>query len=305
MDPEKLKILLEGALLAASQPLSLNQLNGLFPEDEQPGHGSIREALSALDAELASRAVELVEVASGYRLQIRQDLMPVISRLWEEKPPRYSRALLETLAIIAYRQPITRGEIEQIRGVSLSANILKTLQEREWIKVLGHRDIPGRPELLGSTREFLDYFNLKGLDDLPTLAEIRDLESFDPELALNDPNQPHSDNANDPAQTQQDQQQDDDAENARHDDGQHVAGQPGSQRPAGTRQSERHSGSVGHNDRRVAPEPHPPAEQEEPTEQQAGDDAQPGRARDTGGSTDETESESDQSTSRQTDGYPD
>ena len=187
MEAEKLKIWLEGALLAAGQPLTLTQLNSLFEEQEQPGHGAIREALALLDAELSGRAVELVEVAGGYRLQIRQNLMPVISRLWAEKTPRYSRALLETLAIIAYRQPITRSEIEQIRGVSLSANILKTLQEREWIKVVGHRDIPGKPELLGTTRNFLDYFGLKGLDDLPTLAEIRDLENLEPELELNDP----------------------------------------------------------------------------------------------------------------------
>lgn len=195
MEAEKLKTWLEGALLAAGQPLTLTQLNSLFDEDEQPGHGAIREALALLDAELSGHAVELVEVAGGYRLQIRQKLMPVISRLWAEKPPRYSRALLETLAIIAYRQPITRSEIEQIRGVSLSANILKTLQEREWIKVVGHRDIPGRPELLGTTKVFLDYFGLKGLDDLPTLAEISDLDNIEPELALNDPE--HSQAAND------------------------------------------------------------------------------------------------------------
>lgn len=185
MELERLKNWIEGALLAAGQPLSLNQLNSLFDEDSQPGHGLIREALALLDSELEGRACELVEVAGGFRLQIRASLMPVVSRLWAEKPPRYSRALLETLAIIAYRQPITRGEIEQIRGVSLSANILKTLQEREWIRVVGHRDIPGRPELLGTTRSFLDYFGLKGLDDLPTLAEIRDLDNLEPELDFN------------------------------------------------------------------------------------------------------------------------
>jgi len=188
-EPERLKPWLEAALLAAGQPLTLNQLNALFPEAEQPGHGPIREALALLDAELSDRAVELVEVAGGYRLQIRSALMAVVSNLWAEKPPRYSRALLETLAIIAYRQPITRGEIEQIRGVSLSTNILKTLQEREWIKVVGHRDIPGKPELLGTTKSFLDYFGLKGLDDLPTLAEIRDLDNIEPELDLGDPEQ--------------------------------------------------------------------------------------------------------------------
>lgn len=190
MDVERLKTLLEGALLAAGQPLSLTQLNSLFDENEQPGHGLIRQALAALDAELENRAVELVETGSGYRLQIRQNLMPMVSNLWREKPPRYSRALLETLAIIAYRQPITRGEIEQIRGVSLSANILKTLQERDWIKTVGHRDVPGKPELLGTTKIFLDYFNLKGLDDLPTLAEIRDLDNVEPELELSDPDRP-------------------------------------------------------------------------------------------------------------------
>ncbi|MEM7054385.1 MAG: SMC-Scp complex subunit ScpB [Pseudomonadota bacterium] len=193
MHVERLKTVLEGALLAAGQPLSLTQLNSLFDEQEQPGHSLIRQALAALDAELEHRAVELVEIGSGYRLQIRQSLMPVVSNLWREKPPRYSRALLETLAIIAYRQPITRSEIEQIRGVSLSTNILKTLQERDWIKTVGHRDVPGRPELLGTTKAFLDYFNLKGLDDLPTLAEIRDLENIEPELELNDPDRPKDD----------------------------------------------------------------------------------------------------------------
>ncbi|MEM1080659.1 MAG: SMC-Scp complex subunit ScpB [Pseudomonadota bacterium] len=193
MQVEQLKTILEGALLAAGQPLSLAQLNGLFDEQDQPGHGLLRQALAALDAELGQRAIELVETGSGYRLQIRQSLMPVVSNLWREKPPRYSRAMLETLAIIAYRQPITRGEIEQIRGVSLSSNILKTLQERDWIKTVGHRDVPGKPELLGTTKQFLDYFSLKGLDDLPTLAEIRDLDNVEPELDLNDPDIPQPD----------------------------------------------------------------------------------------------------------------
>lgn len=184
MEIDKLKQIVEGALLAAAQPLSLNQLNALFPEDEQPGFGPLREALALLDADCQGRAVELKEVASGYRLQVRDSLMPWIGRLWAEKPQRYSRALLETLAIIAYRQPITRAEIEDIRGVGISSSILRTLQEREWIKVVGHRDVPGRPELLGTTKPFLDYFNLKSLDDLPTLAEIRDLDDFEPELAL-------------------------------------------------------------------------------------------------------------------------
>lgn len=215
MDPDKLKIYIEAALLAAGQPLTLAQLNGLFDEDEQPGHSLIRQALSALDSELEGRAVELTEVAGGYRLQIRQKLMPVISKMWSEKPPRYSRALLETLAIIAYRQPITRGEIEQIRGVSLSANILKTLQDRDWIKVVGHRDVPGKPELLGTSKDFLDYFNLKGLDDLPTLAEIRDLDNLEPELELDDPDRPASEKPRD----EQDPEAQDDTE-AEPEDGQ-------------------------------------------------------------------------------------
>ncbi|TVS11242.1 MAG: SMC-Scp complex subunit ScpB [Wenzhouxiangella sp.] len=184
MDIAHLKTVVEGALLATGGPLNLNQLNALFPDEEKPGHGLLREALAALDADLEGRAVELTEVGSGFRIQVRSGLMPVISQLWTEKTPRYSRALLETLAIIAYRQPITRGEIEQIRGVSLSANILRTLQEREWIKVVGHRDVPGRPELLGTTRAFLDYFNLKSLDELPTLAEIKDIDNLEPELEL-------------------------------------------------------------------------------------------------------------------------
>ena len=184
MEIAYLKMVVEGALLAAGAPLSLNQLNALFPDEEKPGHGPLKEALAALDADLEGRAIELTEVGSGYRIQVRANLMPIIAQLWSEKPPRYSRALLETLAIIAYRQPITRGEIEQIRGVSLSANILRTLQEREWIKVVGHRDVPGRPELLGTTRAFLDYFNLKSLDQLPTLAEIKDIDNLEPELEL-------------------------------------------------------------------------------------------------------------------------
>lgn len=190
MPVDDLKRIVEAALLAASEPLSLNQLNALFDEDEQPGHGALREAIAALDCDLAERAVEVVEVSSGYRIQIRGGLMPRLAKLWAEKTPRYSRALLETLAIIAYRQPITRAEIEQIRGVTLSPSILRTLQERDWIKVVGHRDVPGRPELLGTTRQFLDYFNLRALDELPTLAEIKDMETLEPELPLIDPDQP-------------------------------------------------------------------------------------------------------------------
>lgn len=187
MEIEDLKKIIEGALLATGAPLSIAQLNALFDEDEAPSQSEIKQALAALDMDLADRAVELVEVGSGYRIQVRTSLMPRVARLWAEKPPKYSRALLETLAVIAYRQPITRAEIEEIRGVSLSSNILRTLQERDWIKIIGHRDVPGRPELLGTTRAFLDYFNRKSLNELPTLAEIKDLADFEPELALNDP----------------------------------------------------------------------------------------------------------------------
>ncbi len=221
MDIAYLKTVVEGALLAAGGPLNLNQLNALFPDEEKPGHGPLKEALAALDADLDNRAVELTEVGSGYRIQVRPKLMPIIANLWSEKPPRYTRALLETLAIIAYRQPITRGEIEQIRGVSLSANILRTLQEREWIKVVGHRDVPGRPELLGTTRSFLDYFNLKSLDQLPTLAEIKDIDNLEPELELIHPAAENPVEANEDksdARTQEKGRQDDSPENTPTDD---------------------------------------------------------------------------------------
>lgn len=209
MDIDPLKRIVEGALLAAGHPLSLNQLNSLFPDGEQPGHGPLREALAALDAEMEDRAVELREVGSGYRLQIRTSIMPIISQLWTEKPPRYSRALLETLAIIAYRQPITRGEIEQIRGVSVSSNILRTLQERDWVRVIGHRDVPGRPELIGTTRAFLDYFNLKSLDELPTLAEIKDIDNLEPELELTSPeSEPDSPQAEEDAREKDEREKD-------------------------------------------------------------------------------------------------
>lgn len=212
MEIEELKTIIEGALLATGAPLSLAQISVLFDEDEQPSHGEIKQALAALDIDLAERAVELVEVGSGYRIQVRSRLMPRVARLWAEKPPKYSRALLETLAIIAYRQPITRAEIEDIRGVSLSSNILRTLQERDWIKTIGHRDVPGRPELLGTTRTFLDYFNRRSLNELPTLAEIKDLDDFEPELSLNDPeiytDSAPTDTADEPQSSIQDEPQD-------------------------------------------------------------------------------------------------
>ena len=181
---EQLKQILEAALLAAGQPLSPIQLAALFSDDERPPTGEISRTLERLRIDCTNRGVELKKVASGYRLQVRQDLNEWVSRLWKERPQRYSRALLETMALIAYRQPITRGEIESVRGVSVSTNIIRTLQEREWIRVVGHRDVPGKPALFGTTRTFLDSFNLQNLDDLPTLAEIRDMENLEPELQL-------------------------------------------------------------------------------------------------------------------------
>ena len=181
---KQLQQILEAALLAAGQPLSPAQLAALFSDEERPPTGEISRVLEQLRVDCADRGVELKKVASGYRLQVKQDLDEWVSRLWKERPQRYSRALLETMALIAYRQPITRGEIESVRGVSVSTNIIRTLQEREWIRVVGHRDVPGKPALFGTTRTFLDSFNLQNLDDLPTLAEIRDMENLEPELQL-------------------------------------------------------------------------------------------------------------------------
>jgi segregation and condensation protein B len=179
-----LKSILEAVLLAADEPLDRAALASVFAEDEQPGDSEIAQALAELDADYAERGLELKEVASGFRIQVREEVNPWVSRLWEERPQRYSRALLETLALIAYRQPITRGDIEEVRGVSVRSNIIRTLQEREWIRVVGHRDVPGKPALFGTTKAFLDYFNLSSLDDLPSLAEIKDMDSFEPELDL-------------------------------------------------------------------------------------------------------------------------
>ena len=181
---EQLKQILEAALLAAGQPLSHAQLGALFSDEERPPAGEISRSLEQLSNDCTDRGVELRKVASGYRLQVKQDLNEWVSRLWKERPQRYSRALLETMALIAYRQPITRGEIESVRGVSVSTNIIRTLQEREWIRVVGHRDVPGKPALFGTTKTFLDTFDLQNLDDLPTLAEIRDMENLEPELQL-------------------------------------------------------------------------------------------------------------------------
>lgn len=177
LDPDAVKHIIEASLLAAGRPLTVEELRQLFQETETGvDRAAIRQALSVLDAEYAQRSVELKEVASGFRFQVKAAYAPWVSRLWAERPARYSRALLETLALIVYRQPITRGEIEDIRGVSVSSSILKTLQEREWIRVLGHRDVPGRPALYGTTRKFLDHFNLRSLAELPPLAAIRELE---------------------------------------------------------------------------------------------------------------------------------
>jgi len=188
MQMETLKPILEALLAASDKPLSVNQLFELFVGDvDQPGKDEIRQALHELASSYEGGGFELKQVASGFRFQVRSDFEPWVARLWEQKPPRYSRALMETLALIAYRQPITRGEIEEIRGVSVSSNIIKTLQEREWVKPLGHKDVPGRPALYGTTKTFLDYFNLKSLNELPTLAEIRDLDRYDPEFQFEDP----------------------------------------------------------------------------------------------------------------------
>ncbi len=188
--PEKLLQIVEAAMLAAGEPLTIAQLSKLFAEHERPTNGALKETLALLDENCAKRGIELKQVASGFRLQVREELQPWISRLWQERPKRYSRALLETLALIAYRQPVTRAEIEDVRGVSVSTNIIRTLLERDWIREVGHRDVPGRPVLFGTTKIFLDYFNLKSLDELPTLAEIQDLETLEPELALTHPEQP-------------------------------------------------------------------------------------------------------------------
>lgn len=175
---------IEAALLAAGRPLAVDELVTLFDERDEARADEVRAALAALAAEYEPRGIELVEVASGFRIQIRPAIAPPVSRLWQERPAKYSRALLETLALVAYRQPITRGEIEQIRGVSVNPNIVKTLLERNWIRVVGQRDVPGKPELLGTTREFLDYFGLKKLDDLPTLAQLKELEDLRVQLTL-------------------------------------------------------------------------------------------------------------------------
>lgn len=207
MENDQLKMIVEGALLAAGRSLDINQLEKLFDEDllgralgktlgkdvptegnvaeeDRPARDQIKAVLEDIAADCAGRGFELKQTGSGYRFQVRQELSQWVNKLWDEKPKKYSRALLETLALIAYRQPITRGDIEEIRGVSVSSEIIKSLLEREWVRVVGHRDVPGRPALYATTKQFLDYFSLKSLEQLPALNEIKDIEEINPELAL-------------------------------------------------------------------------------------------------------------------------
>lgn len=184
MEIDQLKNVIEAILLAAGRPLNIDQLLTMFAGHEKPERNEIRDAVSALQADYETRGIALIQVGSGYRIQVRETMQPWVEHLWEEKPARYSRALLETLALIAYRQPVTRGEIEDVRGVSVSSTIMKTLLEREWVHVVGHREVPGRPAMYGTTRKFLDYFSLKNLSELPSLAELRDLNEIGRELEL-------------------------------------------------------------------------------------------------------------------------
>jgi len=184
MDKLEIKYFVESALLAAGRPLSVDQLQKLFDGRSEPEKSEIREAIQGLVDEYEGRGINVAEVASGFRIQVKANMAERLQKLWEERPPRYSRALFETLALVAYRQPVTRGEIEEIRGVSVSSNIVRTLIERDWVRVIGHRDVPGRPELFGTTRAFLDYFGLKKLDDLPPLADLSDWESLRIQLNL-------------------------------------------------------------------------------------------------------------------------
>ena len=182
LDQSLVTRIVEAALLASTQPLPLVQLKNLFPLDETLPDNSVETALLDLQSACSERGVELVEVASGWRYQVKTDVHPWVARLWTERQTKYTRATLETLALIAYRQPITRGEIEQIRGVTVNSSIIKALEERDWIRVVGHRDVPGKPELLATTKTFLDYFGLKRLDELPPLSELKDIGELEPQL---------------------------------------------------------------------------------------------------------------------------
>jgi len=184
MNADLIKKIIEGALLAAGKSLDIVHIERLFEDSERPPRDQLKAALEEIDADCRERGFSLKKTASGYRFQVDQEFAPWVNRLWEEKPKRYSRAMLETLSLIAYRQPLTRGDIELVRGVAVSSEIIKTLQEREWIRVVGYRDVPGKPALFATTKQFLDYFNLKSLDDLPALGEIKDLTDLDPELEL-------------------------------------------------------------------------------------------------------------------------
>ena len=182
MNIEILKNIVEGFLFASEKPLSVEQIVKLFPEGEQPEKESVLECIELLMVDFEGHGIELKKIKSGYRFQVRQETASWVSRLWDEKPAKYTRAMLETLALIVYRQPITRGEIEEVRGVSVSSHIIRTMIDRDWVKVIGHRDVPGRPALYASTKEFLDYFNLSSLEELPPLSEIKDLDSIATEL---------------------------------------------------------------------------------------------------------------------------
>jgi len=190
---KQLKNIVEAALLAADHPLTVDQILRLFEEDEKlPEKDDIKKAIAVLGEECADRGYELKKIASGFRYQTRVDIQPWVSKLRAEKPPRYSRAFMETLALIVYRQPITRAEIEDVRGVSVSSSIFKVLLEREWVKIVGHKEVPGRPAMYGTTKKFLDYFNLKTLNELPSLAEIKDLDKVHPELEFDEVEQPNA-----------------------------------------------------------------------------------------------------------------
>jgi len=180
------KQIIEGLLLAAGKPVPMGKIAEIFSEEERPEPDELKAALKEIEDDCQDRGFELKKVASGYRFQVKQQYSEWVGKLWEEKPQRYSRALLETISIIAYRQPVTRGEIEKIRGVAVSTNIIRTLMERDWVRIVGHRDVPGKPAMYASTRQFLDYFNLKSLEELPPLADIRDMEEVEPELSLDD-----------------------------------------------------------------------------------------------------------------------
>lgn len=183
-DIEQLQKIIEAALMVAGRPLTVANLQKLFDETEQPSAQEIKQAIGELQEKYSTSGVELREISSGFQFQARTELSSWLCKLWEERPPRYSRALLETLALIAYRQPITRAEVEEIRGVSASSHIMKTLLERDWIKVVGYRDVVGKPALFGTTKIFLDHFNLKSLQELPTLADIKDIESQEAKLQV-------------------------------------------------------------------------------------------------------------------------